>query len=170
MKIWKQIAQSVCSMNERQPNSQEHEDCLEWQRHKTRLLGLMWPSTQLIEKDIRASSVVHSKGGRCNFWGFLHGDDRRSRCWASRDGPQHDRSRSDTVMISMNFNGYAGLAIFLIIPFYLFFKAEYYEVLCFNKRTKCYRNHTRELYSMTSNLAWKSKYNWMSLKCMINDD
>ena len=27
------------------------------------------------------------------------------------DGPQHDRSRSHTVMISMNFNSYASLAI-----------------------------------------------------------
>ena len=35
---------------------------------------------------------------------------------ASHVGPQHDRSRSDTVMISMNYNSYATLAIFFIIP------------------------------------------------------
>ena len=29
---------------------------------------------------------------------------------------QHDRSRSDTVMISVNFNSYASLPIFFIIP------------------------------------------------------
>ena len=35
---------------------------------------------------------------------------------ASCVGPQHDRGRSYTVMISMNFDSYANLAIFCIIP------------------------------------------------------
>ena len=47
----------------------------------------------------------HSRGSWCNHWGMFHCDDRRSPWWAGRVGPQHDRSRSDTViMISMNFN------------------------------------------------------------------
>ena len=58
----------------------------------------------------------HSKGGRFSSWGLPHCDDRRSPWWASRDGPQRDRSRSDTGMISMNFNSYASLVIFFIIP------------------------------------------------------
>ena len=58
----------------------------------------------------------HSKGGRCSSWGLLHCDDRRSPWWASRDGPQRDRRRSDIGMISMNFNSYASLVIFFIIP------------------------------------------------------
>ena len=45
-----------CIMNEQQPNSLGHEDCLEWQRRKTWLQWLMWPSTQHIGKVIRASS------------------------------------------------------------------------------------------------------------------
>ena len=56
--------------------------------------------------------VVHSKSGRCNFWGLLHYDDWRSPWWASRVGPQHDHGRSDTVMIGMNLNSYTTLAIF----------------------------------------------------------
>ena len=36
------------------------------------------------------------------------------------DGPQHDRSRSDTVMISINFDSYASLAIFVIIRSFFF--------------------------------------------------
>ena len=56
----------------------------------------------------RASDVI--------FWGLLYSDDRRSPWWAVRVGPQHDRGRSDTVMMSMNFNSYASLAIFFIIP------------------------------------------------------
>ena len=59
--------------------------------------------------------IFHSKGGRCSFWGLLYCDDRRSPWWASRDGLQHDHIRSDTVMISVNFNGYASLVIFFII-------------------------------------------------------
>ena len=35
--------------------------------------------------------VVYSKGGRCNFWGFLHYDYRKSPWWVSRDGPQHEK-------------------------------------------------------------------------------
>ena len=48
--------------------------------------------------------------------GLLHYDNWTSPWWASRDGPQHDRSRSDTVIISMNFNSYASLVIYFIIP------------------------------------------------------
>ena len=44
-------------MNKRQPNSREHEGCWGWQRRKTSLLWLMWPSTQRIGKDIKASSL-----------------------------------------------------------------------------------------------------------------
>ena len=44
-------------MNERQPNLREHEGCWGWQRPKTSLLWLMWPSTQSIGKDIKASSL-----------------------------------------------------------------------------------------------------------------
>ena len=64
----------------------------------------------------RKLSVVHSKGGRCNFLGFLHCDYRRSPRWSSGDGPQHDCSRSGTFMISMNYNSCASLAIFFIVP------------------------------------------------------
>ena len=56
--------------------------------------------------------VVHSKRGWCNFWGLLYCDDRRSPWWASCDGPQHDRNRSETVMICMNCNSYADLVNF----------------------------------------------------------
>ena len=44
-------------MNKRQPNSWEHEGCWGWLRRKTSLLWLMWPSTQRIGKDIKASSL-----------------------------------------------------------------------------------------------------------------
>ena len=63
----------------------------------------------------RASDVI--------FWGLLtmmscpRWTSAWSRSfWAVRVGPQHDRGRSETVMMSMNFNSYASLAIFFIIP------------------------------------------------------
>ena len=66
-------------INERHPNSPEHEDRSGWQRRKTWLQWLMWPSTQRIGKDIRASSFFfHWNGGPCSFRGLLHCDDRRS--------------------------------------------------------------------------------------------
>ena len=72
--------------------------------------------------------VVYSKGGCCNFWGLLHYDYWRSSWWSSRDGPQHDCSRSGTFMISMEFNSCASLAIFFIIP----------VLFCFFLNTKLY--------------------------------
>ena len=57
----KQTVQGECIMNEQQPNSPGHEDRSEWQRRKTRLQWLMWPSTQRIGKVIRASSYFSTR-------------------------------------------------------------------------------------------------------------
>ena len=91
-------------MKGRQPNSPEHKDCTGWQSHKTRLQWLMLPSTQRVRKD----TPHHEQSLSCSL-GLLHVhcEDQRSPLWASRDGPQHERSRSDTIMISMNFNSHA---------------------------------------------------------------
>ena len=56
-----QTVQDECFMNEWQPNSPGHEDHSEWQRRKTRLQWLMWPSTQRIGKVIRASSYFYTR-------------------------------------------------------------------------------------------------------------
>ena len=115
MAIRKQTDQGACFVNERQPNLKKHEDFSRWQRRKTRLLWLMWPSIKTIRRGYQRKllPVVHSKDGRFDFWGLLCCDDRRSPWWASRDEPRHDRSRSDTVM---NFSINASLAIVFIIP------------------------------------------------------
>ena len=106
--------------------------------------------------------VFHSKGGRCQFWGLLHSDDQRSLWWSSRDGPQHDRSRSDTIMISMNFKSYASLAIFFTIP----------VLLCFFFWTRHFIYFTSvscvwfllPYVSLRSNWAWKlSKLDRLSI-------
>ena len=91
-------------MNGRQPNSPEHKDFSGWQSHKTRLQWLMLPSTQRIGK-----GTPHPEQALSCSLGLLrvHCEDRRSPLWATRDGPQHEHSRSDTIMISMNFNSRA---------------------------------------------------------------
>ena len=96
-----------------------------------RLFGMTAPHNSAAVTDVAIHSihrkgyqskllVVYSKGGRCNFWGFLHYVYRRSSWWSNRDGLQHDPSRSDTFMISMKFNSCARLAIFFIIPVFHF--------------------------------------------------
>ena len=57
----KQTVQGEGFMNERQPNSREHRDRSGWQPRDTRLQWLMWPSTQRIGKDIRASSYFFTR-------------------------------------------------------------------------------------------------------------
>ena len=72
-----------------------------------RLLGMTAPSNSAAVTAV-ATHSMHRKG--------YHYDYRKSPWWVSRDGPQHDRSRSETFLISMKFNSCASLAIFFIIP------------------------------------------------------
>ena len=89
----------------------------------------------------------HSKGGR----GLLHCDDRRWPWWASRDGPQRDRSRSDSGIISMDFNSYSSLVIFFIILF-CFWSRNFTSYTCVG----CFIFITiHSFISLPSNQAWK---------------
>ena len=72
----------------------------------------MWSSAQLIGKDIRASSQLFIRRAA---------DVISEACFTAmigdrHDGFQHDHSCFDTVMICMNFNNYASLVTFFIIP------------------------------------------------------
>ena len=57
----KQTVQGECFMNERQPNSREHKDRSGWQRRDTRPQWLVWPSTQRIGEDSRATSYLFTR-------------------------------------------------------------------------------------------------------------
>ena len=117
MKRRKQTVQGECFMNERQPNSPGHKDHSEWQRRKTRMQWLMWPSTQSIGKLL----FFHLNSSRCNSWGLLHCDDEY----------RHDElAAMDLSMIAVAltpswlvwiFNSYASLVIFFIIPVFSLF-------------------------------------------------
>ena len=117
-------------MNEWQLNSPGCEDRSEWQCRKTRLQWLTDVAFHSTHQKGYQSKLLffHLKGSRFSSWGLLHCDDRRSPWWASRDRPQHDRSRSDTVMISMNFNSYASLVIFFIISVLFCFVFEHWTL------------------------------------------
>ena len=97
--------------------------------------------------------IFSLEGGRCSSWGLLHCDDRRSPQWASRDGSQHDRSRSYIVMISMNFNSYASLVIFFIIPVLLCFVFEHENL--YTIRVLAMFEFLLPYVSLQSNWAWK---------------
>ena len=121
----KQTVQGECFMNERQPNSSEHKDCSGWQRRDTRLQLLMWPSTQRIGKDIRASSYFFTRRAA---------DVVPEACFTAMTKDRHDeRAAVDlsvialalTVWISMNFNSYASLVIFFIITVLFCFVFDY---------------------------------------------
>lgn len=108
MKIRKQTAQVVCFVNKKTAR----DDSSVWRMafHSTHRKGY--------QNKLLVQFTLSWKGGQCNFWGLLHCDYRRLPRWATCDGPQHDRGRSDIVMICMNFNSYASLNIFssFIIP------------------------------------------------------
>ena len=91
-----------------------------------RSLGMTAPQNSAAVTDVTFHST-HRKGYEA-FWGLLYCDDRRSSWWASRDGLQHDHIRSDTVMISMNFNNYASLVIFFIISVLFCFVFEHWTL------------------------------------------
>ena len=98
----KQTVQGKCFLNERQPNSLEHEDCSWWQRHKTWLQWLMWIATQHIGKDIKASSY---------FFTWRVANVVSEACFTVMTRDYHN----ERAVICMNFNNYASLVIFFII-------------------------------------------------------
>ena len=92
----------------------------------------MWPSTQRIGKDIRANSYFFTRRAadvlpEACFTAMT--EDRHNELAAMHAGPQRDRSRFDTSMISMNFNSYAGLVIFFIILFLFCFVFDHKTLL-----------------------------------------
>ena len=101
----------------------------------------MWLSTQHFGKDIRTSSYfLTRRAADVVSEACFTGDDRRSPWWASRDGPQHDHIRSDTVMICMIFNSYTSLVVFFAIP----------VLFCF-----VFQHKTLYTIRVLANCAWK---------------
>ena len=92
-------------------------------------------------------SVVATLQGFC--------DDRRSPWWATRVRPQHDRSRSDTIMISMYFNSYARLYFSSFLFFFLF---------CFWTQNFIYYTSVSCVWFLLPYLNLQSNWAWKLLK------
>ena len=132
-----------------------------------RSLGMTAPQNSAAVTDVTFHSMnqkgyqskllfFYSKGGRYSFWGLLYCDNRRSPWWASRDGLRHGHIHLDTVMISMNFNSYANLAIFFIISvLFRFF---------FWTRNFMYYTSVSCVWFLLPNVSLQSNWAWKSLK------
>ena len=145
----KQTVQGECFMNHRNMKI-ARDDSAPLKPRCSDSCGLPLNASERISEQALIFSL---EGGRCSSWGLLHCDDRRSPQWASRDGSQHDRSRSDTVMISMNFNSYASLVIF--------FHNSCFVLFCFWTWKFIYYTSVSYVWfllpyvSLQSNWAWK---------------
>ena len=111
----KQTIQGGRFMKERQPNSPEHKDRSGWQRRDTRLHWLMWPSTQLIGKDIRASSYFFTRRAA---------DVVSEACFTVMTGDRHDeRAAMDFSMIIFAQTPSWLVWILTVMPVWLYFSS-----------------------------------------------
>ena len=110
-----QTVQGECSLNERQPNSPEHEDRSGWQRRKTRLQWLMWLSTQRIGKDIRASSYFFTRRAA---------DVVSEACFTVMTGDRRDeRAAMDFSMIIFALTPLWLVWMLTVVPVWLYFSS-----------------------------------------------
>ena len=111
----KQTVQGECFMNERQPNSPEHKNRSGWQRRDTRLQWLMWPSTQRIGKDIRASSYFFTRRAA---------DVVSEACFTVMTGDRHDeRAAMNFSMIIFAQTPSWLVWILTVMPVWLYFSS-----------------------------------------------
>ena len=111
----KQTVQGECFLNERQPNSPEHEDRSWWQRRKTRLQWLMWIATQRIGKDVRASSYFFTRRAA---------DVVFEACFTAMIGDRHDEPAAmDHSMITVPLTPSWLVRIWTVRPVWLYFSS-----------------------------------------------
>ena len=111
----KQTVQGECFVNERQPNSPEHKDRSGWQRRDTRLQWLMWPSTQRIGKDIRASSYFFTRRAA---------DVVPEACFTAITEDRHDElTAMDLSVIAVALTPASLVWILTVMPVWLYFSS-----------------------------------------------
>ena len=122
----------------------------------------MWLSTQRIGKDTRASSYFFTRRAAdivseaC--FTVINGDPHDE--WAAMD--RHYHIRSDTVMISLNFNSYASLVIFFVISVSFCFVFEHWTFIHYMSSVSCVW-FLLPCTSLQSNWAWESLKLGMSI-------
>ena len=143
MKRRKQTVQGERFMDERQPNSPGHEDRSEWQRRKTRLQWLMWPSTQRIGKVIRASSYFSTRRVV---------DLVPEACSTAMTEDRHDELAA--IDLSMIAVALTPSWILTVMPGYIFHHSCFFSVL-FSKTDFCCVWFLLPYVHLQSNWAWK---------------
>ena len=143
MKRRKQTVQGERFMDERQPNSPGHEDRSEWQRRKTRLQWLMWPSTQRIGKVIRASSYFYTRR--------VVGSVPEACSTAATEDRHYELAAIDLSMIAV---ALTPSWILTVMPGYIFHHSCFLSVL-FSKTDFCCVWFLLPYVHLQSNWAWK---------------
>ena len=111
----KQTVQGECFINERQSNSPKYKDRSGWQRRDTRLQWLMWPSTQRIGKDIRASFYFFTRRAA---------NVVSEACFTVMTGDRHDeRAAMDFSMIIFAQTPSWLVWILTVMPVWLYFSS-----------------------------------------------
>ena len=142
----KQSFQGNFFMNERQPNSPEHEDRLGW-------CGLLLNASERISE--QALFFFHSKDGRCSFWGMIHCDVRRSPWRASRDGLS---------MISFALTPSWLVWILTARPVWLYFSSFLFVLFCFWTQNFIYYTSDSCVWFLLPYVSSQSNWAWKPLK------
>ena len=151
----KQTVQGECFMNERQPNSPGHEDRSEWQRRKTRLQWLMWPSTQRIGKVIRASSYFSTRRVV---------DLVPEACSTAMTEDRHDELAAiDLSMIAVALTPSWLVWILTVMPGYIFHHSCFFLV-CFWNRNFIYYTSVSCVWFLLPYVNLQSNWAWKPLK------
>ena len=149
----KQTVQGECIMNEQQPNSLGHEDRSEWQRRKTRLQWLMWPSTQRIGKVISGSSYFSTR----RVVNLVP-----EACSTAMTEDRHDEpAATDLSMIAVALTPSWLVWISTVMPGYIFHHSCFFFLICFWTRKFIYYSSNGCVWfllpfvDLQSNWAWK---------------
>ena len=154
-------------MNEQQPNSLRQKDRSEWQRRKTRLQWLIWPSTQRIGKVIRASSYFFTRRVV---------DLVPEACSTAMTEDRHDELAAiDLSMIAVALTPSWLVWILTVMPLWLYFLSFLFcSVLFLNSNFIYYTSVSCVWFllpfvSLQSNWAWKPSKLGLSISFFFED-
>ena len=133
--------------------TREYEDRSGWQRHKTRLQWLMWPSTQRIGKDVRASSYFFTRRAA---------DEVSVPCFTAMTEDGHDkRAAMDLTMIAVALTPSWLVWILTVMPVWLYFSS---FLFCFWTRNFIHYTSVGCVWFSLSYVSLQSNWAWKPLK------
>ena len=152
----KQTVQGERFLNELQPNSPGHEDRPEWQRRKTRLQWLMWPSTRRIRKVIGGSSYFSTR----RVVNLVP-----EACSTAMTEDRHDEpAATDLSMIAVALTPSWLVWISTVMPGYIFHHSCFFFLICFWTRKFIYYTSNSCVWFLLPFVDLQSKWAWKPLK------